>query len=90
MPVIWKYDLSEVERLTYVDIPGLIQVLSVGTQDDQPVVWVMCQPKEPTKRYLFWYAQTGRPFDPDKGLKYINTTQHMGGLYVAHWFYMRV
>jgi hypothetical protein len=67
-----------------VDMPRDAEILSVGHQDQHPVLWARVDPSsERVKRRIFLVG-TGHTV-PD-GVTYINTTFMQSGKLVLHWF----
>lgn len=84
--VIWKYKLqccSEQE----LELPLNAQILCVQVQNENPHLWVMCDPAEKRKetRVIYTFG-TGHKFEELSTRKYIGTFQLQGGKLVFHVF----
>jgi hypothetical protein len=75
--VIWKYELAP---LTQLHLPHGAQVLDVGSQDIEVVMWVAVDPHAEMDTRLFRVVPTGRPFDPAEVRSYVGSTQMANGL----------
>lgn len=81
MKVIFKYEIG---RRTDISLPVGSEVLSVGFQRGDIVLWVK-QPTNQLKREIrtFITIFTGEEFD-DTGIEYIGTTHSNDVTYVFH------
>ena len=76
--VIWKYELAP---LTQLQLPRGAQIVHVGSQDTEVVIWAAVDPTvEQDSNRLFRVVPTGRPFDPAEVHSYLGTTQMANGL----------
>lgn len=78
---IWKYPL--VAGALWLKIPGLRRFLTVGYQNDGPVLWAIADPSEPEREYQVWVATTGGAV-PSTTPDYLGTFQD--GWFVGHVF----
>ena len=75
--VVWKYDLA---LLTHLQLPQRAQVLHVGSQDNDVVLWVAVDPDAPKVERAFRVVGTGHEFDPSEVASYHGTAQLANGL----------
>lgn len=95
MSVVWKYQL-DVQQNQLVFMPADAQILSVGVQNDFPVIWVITNGKGvPLKDRIFSVVTTGETFEgSDVGDLHIGTvvlgkdmaSGNPSAWYVAHIF----
>lgn len=83
MRTIYKY---EVKTEMSLELPEGYNVLSVQTQDSDPMMWVEVNTSNPMKTVKFLSLGTGHPIDEDLSLKFIGTHQVLGGMFVFHLF----
>jgi hypothetical protein len=77
---VWKYDLQLYIRTPlYIDMPEGAEILDVQTKcvDDNPYMWVLCDPGMPDKGRIFYIFPTGERLPEDMALKYIGTFQQV-------------
>jgi hypothetical protein len=60
MRTIYKYPVSITDWFK-VEMPGSVQVLHVGMQGDQPMMWVEVDPEQPSAVHHFAVVGTGHP-----------------------------
>ena len=82
MKTIWKYELSPD---VYLTIPINGEILTVQTQNDVAMMWVLVNPEHDTERRHFKVFGTGHTIT-DKKIKYINTFQFDNGVLIFHVF----
>jgi hypothetical protein len=74
---IWKYPL-EVETTNVVLMPKGAEILSVGLQDNKPVVWALVNPdeedKEPKVLEMFGTGES-IPYDMGVNRRFLGTLQ---------------
>jgi hypothetical protein len=85
MKTVWKFPLASTV-VTKLQLPVGAQVLTVQMQYDEPQLWVLVDPQAPKEERRFQLVGTGHEFEPQGALKYINTIQVQGGLFVFHLF----
>lgn len=86
--VVWKYVCetqdagSAVAEWTF-EVPAGGQILHVGVQSGEPVVWMLVDPSARSEARSFFAEGTGRMFetepDMDRHAEYVGTAQ-IGGL----------
>lgn len=82
MRTIHKFQLSITNR-RYVRMPSAAKILTVQTQDGEPMIWVdLDTDDEYVNRTVFVYG-TGHAVSPDAN-RYIGTFQSMGDRLVFH------
>lgn len=74
--VIWKYELAPFTRL---QLPRGAQVLHVGGQEDEVVMWAAVAPDAPKVEREFRIVATGHDFDPDEVASYHGTAHLENG-----------
>lgn len=85
---IWKLPLRDF--VNDIEVPRGAEALSVGLQDDEPVVWIACDPETPWRdRHRFLLVFTGQaPAIDHASLRkcdFLGTLQKRNGL-VLHAF----
>jgi hypothetical protein len=94
--VIWKYPLRPQADFP-LDLPEGCRILGARVQRNQPVLYVLCDPKAPVKKRWFRGVITGEKFEADQqpatqytagtpGLSYIDTFVLYKGDFVSHLF----
>ena len=87
MQTIWKFELTTTDEQT-IEIPLGAEFLTVQVQNNNPCIWALVDPSQPTeKRHIEIYG-TGHRIHTDIGVerKYIGTYQLNGGSLVFHVF----
>lgn len=53
-PRVWKFTLPapSITGRSFVDMPAVVEPLSVGMQDDQIVVWALVDPDAPAEEHM--------------------------------------
>lgn len=86
MTTIWKYQLPLQDDFE-LELPKFAKVLSVGAQNDMPVIWVQVIVDEPEKEIRkFCLAGTGQHMNGKHQLTFIGTFQILEGRFVGHVF----
>lgn len=83
---IWKFSLP-IDDTMFLSMPAGAKILSVQTQDDEPMLWALVDPKAPTVKRSFVLRGTGHPMSyEDAALPFIGTFQMREGALVFHLF----
>jgi hypothetical protein len=82
---IFKYELPLEERFT-LDIPGLVRVLAVQTQREQPCLWVEVYPMGEKRSHEFRWIETGGEVEWNLPMNYEGTLQLADGRLVFHLY----
>lgn len=83
---VFKYKIP-IEDQPLVRLPLGAQILSVGQQNDQLLLWAMVDPAEMrTKRHTFRVAGTGPEIAEVNELKFLGTVHIDDGCTVLHVF----
>ncbi len=87
MKTIYKYQVVVTDE-PEISMPRGAQILSFQTQNEQPCIWVLVNPDEPVLEIRKFYLRgTGHPIQINpSALRFIGTTQLMGGMLVFHLF----
>lgn len=86
MKTIHKYHVQAVDK-PVVNMPRGARVLSFHSQNDQPYIWALVDPDEPTQPRRFYLVGTGNPFEYNPAsLRFIGTALFMGDTQVFHLF----
>jgi len=83
---VFKYPVS---TAGYFDLglPDGAEILTVQVQHNEPKIWALVKPDNPTERRRFLSAATGAGLSESKeNLVYIGTFQLDDGAYVGHLF----
>lgn len=88
MFTIWKYQLPQGSMWTSIPMPKNAEVLSAGSQDDMPFVWVKVpQISEGHENRNFLVVETGVTVSSNaRETRFIGTVLLDGGRYVLHVF----
>ena len=84
MRAVWKFPLALADEVE-LDIPRGAEMLDFQMQGRTLCIWALVDPEAPKELRTFRVAGTGHPL-PDEGLRYIGTTQQLGGALVWHLF----
>ena len=60
---IYKYPLNGPEDYPIIEMPEGAKPLYFNVQGGVPTLWVLVDPKKPTKRHAFRFAGTGHPIE---------------------------
>jgi hypothetical protein len=82
LTTIWKFELPAAGRATFA-IPGFVRFLTVGVQQDMPVIWAEVQPDAPQRSMTVEVRLTGGVRESCGA--YLGTFQ-LRGPYVGHVF----
>jgi len=84
---IWKFPLKVTDGQN-ISMPVGSEILTVQTQNEEPCLWALVDPKATTEIRFFEIFGTGHPVGYDMGVsrKYISTFQLRGGALVFHVF----
>lgn len=87
MRKVFKYELA-IEDYVEIKMPMGAQVLSVGVQNDMPVLWALVNPDIPEMAYKFRLTGTGHEIDEKEAssMKFVGTCIMLGGSFVLHVF----
>ena len=85
METIWKFPLEITARQT-LEIPELYRVLHVGTQHDQPCLWVQVDPDHEIEDVTIVCVGTGHALSLYDNYGYIGTVMTHGDKFVWHYF----
>ena len=81
---VYKHRVSQ-ENVFSTEMPKGAEILTVQTQRENPVMWVLANPENELEVRSFRLAGTGHPIT-EENLKYIGTFQLFGGDLVGHLF----
>jgi hypothetical protein len=84
MKSIFKYELVVTDEFNLL-IPSGAEFLSVQVQNNKPCLWALVEPRNELRHYRFRCFGTGQGID-QSGLKYLGTTQAVGGSFAWHFF----
>lgn len=85
MKTVWKFELSAKDHQT-ISLPKGAKPLTVQVQNDEPMLWCLCDPNEVVcEDRFFRLSGTGHPIT-DEDIDYIGTFQLYGGGFVGHVF----
>lgn len=84
MQIIYKYTLK-VETCQGIEMPLDAQILTVQGQNDNAVMWCLCEKGSGNVTRKFSVITTGSTFNANN-CKYIATFQTDGGSFVGHVF----
>jgi hypothetical protein len=82
---IYKYPVVVDDEFS-VDLPDGAQILSVDTQQGEPMMWAMVDPTAPKSKRAFRVIGTGHPIDDADHLSFVGTFQVRGGSLIFHLF----
>lgn len=86
MTMIWKFTVPVHDEFT-IEMPRGAQVLSVGVQYDDIVMWVKVNPEAPMVKKVFYLRGTGHLIlIEDSHIRFIGTVQMAGGTLIWHVF----
>lgn len=77
MNSIWKYQL-EVERRQIVYMPVGAKIVSLGVQNEYPVMWVSVDTDAEPKARIFTLVTTGERYEPQQAV--------VGTVTIREWF----
>lgn len=83
MHTIWKYTL---QPHTELNMPKNAEILTVGTQGKDIVLWVKVNPEAPKETRTFMGFGTGHDIPDKLSLTYIGTVSFNDGSLVFHIF----
>lgn len=83
MHTIWKYTLHP---KTELEMPKAAEILTVGIQGDDIVMWAKVNPEAPLETRTFLGFGTGHDLPDQIPLKYVGTTLFTGHNLVFHIF----
>lgn len=84
MKTIWKYELQPVDFQT-LEMPKDSRILCCQTQNDNPCLWAVVNPKAETVKRKIRIAGTGHPLQ-EGVTEYLGTVQTLDGRLVLHVF----
>lgn len=86
MKTIWKFPIPL--GAVPIEMPRGARVLSVGQQQDQPMLWALVDPAKDVERRVFLPLGTGHslPDDVNVEWEFLGTTHLRGGAIVVHVF----
>ncbi len=82
---IYKYRIP-LESEFQLSLPQKARILTVQAQQEQPHMWVLCNPKNATECRKFRFVGTGHEIKGDEHLQYIGTFQLNAGSFIGHIF----
>jgi len=86
METVWKYQIPITDYFE-ISMPKRSKILSIGMQENSPVMWVLVDTESEKENKSFRLAGTGHPLDIDEDTHcgFIGTLQYQLGL-VFHLF----
>lgn len=75
--VVWKFEMATARAV--FDMPEGAEVLSVGYQNGNVVIWAEVNPSNPTERRIFNALNTGMQLPGDR-MKFYGTVQCQGAI----------
>lgn len=84
MKTIWKFPFTPQANITII-MPARAQIIAVDVQHEQPCIWAIVEPRNPSAARHFVLRGTGHPFDGREG-EYVGTFQMHNGDLVFHLF----
>ena len=86
MKTIYKYNI-EISPKFELDMPENFKILSVQTQNNQPVFWAEIDKNNEVKRYEFSVMGTGQTTEENgRPMLYLGTFQVNDGTFVGHFY----
>ena len=87
MKTIWKFAMP-FDDVATVMIPQGATMLSVGVQDEMPMIWAVVDSEAPLTARRFRVAGTGHRLDLESTVQFIGTIQLENGRFIFHIFEM--
>lgn len=86
MHTIHKFRLNLDSSVNEINLPDSYEPICVAEQDFCPTVWIILDPRQPTKPKPFYIYGTGHEIEQRNLKKYIGTVHQKNGL-VWHIFH---
>ena len=84
---IWKYAFSWEPGVEDIDMPGNARIVSIGIQNNTPVMWAIVDPEAINYPRRMYKHMTGIPlYGGADAIDFLGTLQHPIHLYVIHIF----